>query len=53
MIAATIRWRNARRRLPAAQRSATSTHIMLVQRRRRDDMIGAATIGPDTERRWD
>ena len=40
MIALTIPWPNARRRLPAAQRSATSTLITPVRRRRRDETAG-------------
>src|SRR4051812_31968189 len=39
MIAPTIRWPNARRRLPAAQRSAPPTHTTLVGRRRRDETV--------------
>src|SRR5260221_2939 len=39
-IAATIQWASAMHRLPAAQRSATLTHITLVLRHRRDETIG-------------
>jgi hypothetical protein len=40
MIAPTIRWPNARRRLQAAQRSATPIHITLELWGRRDQTIG-------------
>src|SRR5262245_51754413 len=39
-IAPIIRWLNAQRQLQAAQHSATLTPITLVQRRRRDEVIG-------------
>jgi hypothetical protein len=42
MIADTIRWPNARHRLPAADCSATPTHITRVQRRRRDETVGVS-----------
>jgi hypothetical protein len=43
MIAATIRWTNAGRRLTVS--SAAPTHITLVRRRRGDETIGVINSG--------
>ena len=48
MIAATTRWPNARRRLPAAQRNATPTRITLELWRRRDQTTGVIAVSTET-----
>jgi hypothetical protein len=48
MIAATTRWPNARRRLPAAQRNATPTRITLELWRRRNQTTGVIAASTET-----